>query len=98
MGHAFRGALVRAITVLLVVLPAAHAAHAAPGDPATTGLADLREVPLSDVVAVALRQSPDLARARVDVDAARAQLTRAEGSEDTHVGAQAQVNLFRAGA
>jgi outer membrane protein len=99
MGHAFRGAIVRVIVVLLflqVVLPAAPAALAAPGDPAAPGLTDLREVPLSDVVTVALRQSPDLARARIDVDAARAQLTRAEGSEDTHVGAQAQVNIFRA--
>jgi outer membrane protein TolC len=99
MGHAFRGTPVRAIVVLLflrAILPAVRAAHAAPGDP--TGLADLREVPLSDVVGVALRQSPDLARARIDVDAARAQLTRAEGSEDTHVGAQAQTTVYRAGA
>jgi outer membrane protein len=98
MGHAFRGALVRAVVVIVlfqVVSLAGRAAQAAP-DPA--GLADLREVPLSDVITVAVRQSPDLARARIDVDAARAQLTRAEGSEDTHVGAQAQVNLFRPGA
>ncbi|HEX3765732.1 MAG TPA: TolC family protein [Kofleriaceae bacterium] len=93
MGHAFRGALVRAVLFLPVIV---RTGHAAPGDPG--GLTDLRELRLSDVVAVAVRQSPDLARARVDVDAARAQLTRAEGSEDTHLGAQAQVNLYRAGA
>ncbi|HEX3477621.1 MAG TPA: TolC family protein [Kofleriaceae bacterium] len=99
MGHAFRGALVRAIAAIVlfrVVSPAGRAAQAAPGDPAE--LADLRELALSDVVTVAVRQSPDLARARIDVTAARAQLTRAEGSEDTHLGAQAQVQLYRAGA
>jgi outer membrane protein TolC len=96
MGHAFHGALVRAAVVFLVVAPAGRAARAAPGDPAE--LTELREVPLSDVVQVAVRQSPDLARARIDVDAARAQLTRAQGSEDTHLAAQAEVNLFRAGA
>src|SRR3954465_370838 len=95
MGHAFRGALVRAVVVFLVAAPAGRAARAAP-DPA--GLAGLREIPLSDVITVAVRQSPDLARARIDVEAARAQLIRAEGSEDTHVGAQAQINLSRAGA
>jgi outer membrane protein TolC len=99
MGHAFRGALVRAVAAVVlfrVVSPAERAAQAAPGDP--PGLTDLREVALTDVVAVAVRQSPDLARARIDVDAARAQLVRAQGSQDTHLGAQAQVNLYRAGA
>ncbi len=96
MGHAFRRAVVRAVVVSSIVGPAGRAAQAAPGDPAE--LTDLREIALADVVQVAVRQSPDLARARIDVDAARAQLTRAQGSEDTHLGAQAQVNLFRAGA
>lgn len=95
MGHAFRRALVRAVVVSSIVGPVGRAAQAAPGDPAE--LTDLRQIALSDVVLVAVRQSPDLARARIDVDAARAQLTRAQGSEDTHLGAQAQVNLFRAG-
>ena len=94
MGHALRGAVFHA-AVVLFVLAGARTGRAAPGDPGA--LADLREVPLSDVVAVAVRQSPDLARARIDVETARAQLTRAEGSEDTHVGAQANVNLYRAG-
>ncbi|HEU4729478.1 MAG TPA: TolC family protein [Kofleriaceae bacterium] len=44
---------------------------------------------LADVIAVAVRQSPELERARIDVAAARAQLLRAEGSEDTHLGAKA---------
>lgn len=95
MGHAFRRALIRAIVVSSIVGPAGRAAPAAPGDP--DELADLREVALSDVVTIAVRQSPDLARARIDVTAARAQVTRAEGSQDTHLGAQAQVNLYRAG-
>jgi outer membrane protein len=103
MGHAFRRALAVAVAVAVAVMvlfwvvsPAGHTAQAAPGDPAE--LTDLREIALNDVVAVAVRQSPDLARARIDVTAARGQLTRAQGSEDTHLGAQAQVNLFRAGA
>ena len=93
MGHALRGALVRAVVVSSIVAPAGRPAQAAP-DPG--GLAGLREVPLADVLTVAVRQSPDLARARIDVDAARAQLTRAEGSEDTHLGAQAQTTIIRA--
>jgi outer membrane protein TolC len=44
---------------------------------------------LADVVAVAVRQSPDLARARIDLATARAQLLAAQGSEDTHVGLRA---------
>src|SRR5262249_5797079 len=76
--------------------PPGRAAQAAPGDPVE--LAELREVALSDVVTVAVRQSPDLARARIDVTSARAQVTRAEGSQDTHLGAQAQVNRYSHGA
>jgi outer membrane protein TolC len=93
MGHAFRAVAV--IVLFQVVVPAGRA-RAAPGDPAELG--ELREVALTEVVTVAVRQSPDLARARIDVTAARAQLTRAQGSEDTHLGAQAQVNLYHAGA
>jgi outer membrane protein len=96
MGHAFRGALVRAAVVLVVVRTAVPAGRVAQAAPEPDGLADLRELPLSDVITVAVRQSPDLVRARIDVDAARAQLTRAEGSEDTHVGAQAQATIIRA--
>lgn len=99
MGHPFRGALVRAVAVIVlfqVVSPAERAAQAAPGDPAELG--ELPEVALTDVVAVAVRQSPDLARARIDVTAAHAQLIRAQGIEDTHLGVQAQVNLYQAGA
>jgi outer membrane protein TolC len=88
--------LVRMLVLPLAALAVARGAHAAPGDAPAGALADLRELPLADVVAVAVRQSPDLARARIDVDAARAALTRAQGSEDTHVGAQAQTSLIRA--
>src|SRR4051812_35881808 len=91
MGHAFRGALVRAAAVLVLVRVQPLGAAPAP-EPAE--LAGLRELPLADVIAVAVRQSPDLARARIDVDAARAQLTRAEGSQDTHVGAQLQTDII----
>jgi outer membrane protein len=54
------------------------------------------ELRLADVIAVAVRQSPDLERARIDVDAARAQLLRAEGSEDTHLSGQAHGTVVRA--
>jgi outer membrane protein TolC len=80
----------RARFVLTTVLAAASIAHA---DDASQ-----RELRLADVIAVAVRQSPDLARARLDVDAARAQLTRAEGSEDTHLGIAGQADVLRAGA
>lgn len=85
MGTVNRGAAVRALFVLLAL---ARAAHAQPGE--------LPELRLSDVVAVAVRQSPELARARIDVDAAQAQLVRAQGSEDTHLGAQARTDITRA--
>ncbi|HEX2690159.1 MAG TPA: TolC family protein [Kofleriaceae bacterium] len=51
---------------------------------------------LSEVVAAAVRQSPELARARIDLDVARAQLMRVEGSEDTHLGGRAQGGVVRA--
>jgi outer membrane protein len=54
--------------------------------------ADPSELRLADVVAVAVRQSPDLERARIDLDAARAELRRASGTEDTIVGAKLGVN------
>src|SRR5437763_1398390 len=83
MGPVYRGAL----RVLCVVVVGARAAQAAPGD-----LADLPELKFADIVSVAVRQSPELARARLDLDAARAQLTRAQGIEDTHLGLQAQAS------
>src|SRR5262245_46481808 len=87
MGHVYRGA----VRVLCVVVMAAPAARAAPGD-----LAELPETKLVDLVTVAVRQSPDLARARLDLDAARAALTRAQGSEDTHIGLQGQTSIVQA--
>lgn len=70
------GFTIRGVSVLLLVA-GARMAHAEPD-----------AVRLAEVIAVAVRQSPELERARIDVDAARAQLLRAEGSEDVHVGAQ----------
>jgi outer membrane protein TolC len=73
------GFTIRGMTVFVSVLVAgAHGAHA-----------DSEELRLVDVIAAAVRQSPDLERARIDVAAARAQLLRAEGIEDTHVGVAA---------
>src|ERR1700753_1982712 len=43
---------------------------------------------LADIVAVAVRQSPELEHARIDATAAQAQLQAAEGIEDSHIGAQ----------
>ncbi len=85
--------------VIVVVLAVARVAHGAPpGAPpgAPDGDANggtdgaTNELRLDAVIAVAVRQSPDLERARIDADLARAQLLRAEGSEDTHLGARAQ--------
>ena len=58
---------------------------------ARVAAADPGELRLADIVAVAVRRSPDLERARIDVAAARAELQRIEGSEDTRLGAQANV-------
>src|SRR4051812_42256621 len=77
MGFTIRGA----IGVVVVLVAAARGARAD-----STGSTALR---LADVIAAAMRQSPDLERARIDVAAARAQLLRAEGAEDTHLGAAA---------
>lgn len=91
MGTSLRGAAILALVALVAVLwPVAL--RAAPADP----LRDLRELRLADVVAVAVRQSPDLARARIELDTARAQLIRAEGSEDTHLGLQGSASAIRA--
>ena len=90
MGSVIRGAVVRVpLVVLVLVLAPGRAAHAQPGE--------LPELRLSDVITIAVRQSPELARARLDVDAARAQLTRAQGIEDTHLGVNAQVDVILAG-
>lgn len=70
--------------VLALVLLLTARAHAEP--------AELR---LEDIVAAAVRQSPELERARIDVEAARAELLRAEGIQDTHVAAQATGTYFR---
>ena len=78
--------------VLSVILALARVAHAAPDVPD----AHVDELRLDAVIAVAVRQSPDLERARIDADLARAQLLRAEGSEDTHLGARAQGALVHA--
>jgi outer membrane protein len=84
MGFAIRGAIVLACVVVLGVVHGgvAHGEPLAPGG--------LR---LADVIAVAVRESPALARARIDLDAARAVLLQAEGAEDTHVGAAASANV-----
>jgi outer membrane protein len=73
MGFMFRGG-----SSLVVAVLAARIAHADP--------TPLR---LADVVAVAVRQSPELEQARIDVDAARAELLRVSGSEDTILSARA---------
>jgi outer membrane protein len=79
MGFSIRGAVVLACVAVSIALTAgARRAH---GQPA--------ELPLAEIVKVAVRQSPDLERARIDVDAARAALLQAEGIEDVHVGAKA---------
>lgn len=54
-------------------------------------------VRLQDVVTVAVRQSPDLARARIDLDAARATLLTAEGRDDVHISASAEASVIDAG-
>jgi outer membrane protein TolC len=72
---------IRGVFVWLFIARAAHA------DPA--------ELRLDEVIAVAVRQSPELERARIDVDAARAELLRSEGIEDTHVGVAANRTVNR---
>jgi outer membrane protein TolC len=74
----------RAAIAFVFVLAIARVVHGDPG-----------EVRLAEVVAVAVRQNPDLARARIDVEAARAALLTTEGAEDTHVGVRAIGNRTR---
>ena len=91
MRHVFRGTVGCIVVVLAALVSPALVAHTACAQPA-----DLPELRLSDVVTIAVRQSPDLARARLDVAAARAQLLRAQGSEDIHIGAQGKVEIVSA--
>ena len=81
MGFMIRGAG----ALGLVLLVASRAAHAEP------------PVKLADLVAVAVRQSPELERARIDVATAQAQLLQAEGIEDAHVAASGTANVIRPG-
>jgi len=71
MGFSLRGA-----AVLACFVSSGARAHAQPA-----------ELPLAEVIKVAVRQSPELERARIDLDAARAALLQAQGVEDVHVGA-----------
>lgn len=75
------------IRLMLVVMPVVMLVGARVG--ARVAHAEPDELRLADVVAAAVRQSPELERARIDVDAARAALLRAEGIEDVHVGVRA---------
>ncbi|HEV7555912.1 MAG TPA: TolC family protein [Kofleriaceae bacterium] len=49
---------------------------------------------LPQVLAAAVRQSPDLERASIDLKTAEAALLRAKGIEDTHLGATGQIDRF----
>jgi outer membrane protein TolC len=79
MGFVIRGALVA--SVLGLALGAARAQPA----PEPQG----EQLRLADVIAAAVRQSPDLAHAKLDLATARAQLLQAQASGDTHVGGTA---------
>ena len=48
---------------------------------------------LAEIIAAAVRQSPELARAKLDLATAQAQLERSQGITDDHVGAKAQVSV-----
>ncbi|MEO7734740.1 MAG: TolC family protein [Kofleriaceae bacterium] len=62
-----------------------------------TARADPAQLKLADLVAVAVRQSPELERARIDVATAQAQLLQAEGIEDAHVAASGSAKVIRPG-
>src|SRR5437762_6712701 len=85
MGFSIRGAVVLACVVSLVARAAAD-----PAEPPT--------LPLAEVVKVAVRQSPELERARIDVEAARAALLQAEGIEDVHLGATVTSDIVHVSA
>jgi len=74
MGLPFRGAMLAAF----VLGVGGRGAQADPG-----------QLRFADIVAVAVRQSPELESARIDVAAAQAELQRIQGIEDTQLGAQA---------
>src|SRR4051812_12965546 len=52
-------------------------------------------IKLAEVIAVAVRQSPELERARIDVATAQGQLLQAQGIEDTHATASASGQFVR---
>src|ERR1043165_8282823 len=79
------GFSIRRAVVLACVLSVPWPAHAQPA-----------ELSLAEVVKVAVRQSPELERARIDVDAARAALLHAKGIEDVHVRAIARADVAHA--
>ena len=90
--------------IALVVATGASLAPARAGggaEPARAGGAAAHVAPaaqalsLPDVLAVAVRQSPELERAALDVDVARGRLDRAEGLEDVTIGVTAGYDRTR---
>ncbi len=80
MGFLFRGASALGLTLSMAV---------------STAFAQPEVLRLGDIVAVAVRQSPDLERAKIDVAAARAQLLQAEGISDARIGASGTARVIR---
>jgi outer membrane protein TolC len=78
MGFRIRGGTITLVVALELAWGISRGARAEPA------------APLAQLIAVAVRNSPDLAHARIDLEAARAELIRAEGREDTHLGARGQ--------
>src|ERR1700755_578565 len=91
MGFANRGAALAA--VVIGVVANAGGVNAEQGSALGRG----QVIRLTDVIAVAVRQSPDLARAKLDLATAQAQLLQAQGITDTHVTVQAQVTRDHGG-
>lgn len=65
------------VLMVAVILASGSASWADPSEPA--------DLALPDIVAVAMRQSPDFERAKYDLEVARANVERARGLEDFHI-------------
>src|SRR5262245_33470094 len=70
------------VVLLLVAIPAAAAAQRARPKPRPAPAAAPAALPLTDVVATAVRVSPELELAKIDLEAARGAAMVAEGAED----------------
>jgi outer membrane protein len=85
MDNSSMGTLLRGVVVVAWLVGRSHAQPVVPSTP----------MPLRDVVTIAVRQNPDLARARFDLALADGRVLQAAGLFDVHVTANATGNAVK---